>query len=859
LESALENAEANTTINLAPGEYGDLALSSLDLPENVSIVGGGEASFNTIRLSHVNNLSFDGVDIAFTPDEDTYSFSTAFRGYYSNNISFTDGSVVGGPAVNGVPIDTPPGELDETGNVLGLPTGTAFNLYNCEGFTLEDSEIASFKRGISLSNSDYFTMTGNEVYNLRTTPLGGGSVDHITVTGNYFHDSTPWALGGQRDHADMIHLWTSPGNEAPSTDILIQDNIFMQGDGAAIFGILIEDNSGLGFTDVVIDNNILHNGSSQGFYLENVQSGSVTNNTMLQTGGGETDAPNIQLKLGTSNIEILNNIMGPLVSDISEEEQSRNLVENNLVVQRQDSSSPNYYGDLFVEALKPGATLEDIQAIPDGVIAEMGVGSSLSTFNANPEELTALIHSETVERDGNEIRFDASLTANEDGFVAEGATFEWDFGDGFTSEGIEFTHAYKEPGEYVVSLTVTLPDGTVDRSTTQVTVYDPNVLNVSFDSVLSGDADGFAGTWTGEESLVVENGNTAASFDPNKDSLLYFETNSSLGGLPNFTLSFDMKSDDIPDEGHQRPVWLHGNYGMRIEADGDAKFFLWQENGNVAVIDVPNPGLLDSEWHNVAMTYSAEEGKATVYVDGVEVGGVDGLEGDIAQVFSSKLYVGGVPWGGRYGGEIDNLSIRGEVVDPSVVEEVDPVIDPIFSDDFELFLGGVQDVKESGYVDYGKSASYSGSSADDDEFSAFIDFRIEEGGASRQRILWNHTEYGIEKVNDDLVFCFFDENNNSVRATVKDVDVEDGNWHTVGFSLNEKTGDVRCYLDGEVVQELTGSDVALTEDISRLTAGGTAWGREINGEVDNLRLYDDVVAPVEESLDLATFALDELL
>ncbi len=62
----------------------------------------------------------------------------------------------------------------------------------------------------------------------------------------------------------------------------------------------------------------------------------------------------------------------------------------------------------------------------------------------------------TVARDtvaaGEEVAFDASGSNDPDGEVV---AYRWDFGDGGKAEGVEATHVYPEPGEFVVTLVAT--------------------------------------------------------------------------------------------------------------------------------------------------------------------------------------------------------------------------------------------------------------------------------------------------------------------------------------------------------------------------------------------------------------------
>lgn len=52
----------------------------------------------------------------------------------------------------------------------------------------------------------------------------------------------------------------------------------------------------------------------------------------------------------------------------------------------------------------------------------------------------------------------------------EVATYEWDFGDGTTSNEVNPTHAYSAPGTYLVQLTLISEDGKTYTEASEVTV-----------------------------------------------------------------------------------------------------------------------------------------------------------------------------------------------------------------------------------------------------------------------------------------------------------------------------------------------------------------------------------------------------
>ena len=69
---------------------------------------------------------------------------------------------------------------------------------------------------------------------------------------------------------------------------------------------------------------------------------------------------------------------------------------------------------------------------------------------------------------GVSLMFDASLTTSDLGQLPDGTRYLWSFGDGTTASGLQVKHVFAKGGDYGVSLTVTLPDGTTDTQLTSV-------------------------------------------------------------------------------------------------------------------------------------------------------------------------------------------------------------------------------------------------------------------------------------------------------------------------------------------------------------------------------------------------------
>lgn len=120
----------------------------------------------------------------------------------------------------------------------------------------------------------------------------------------------------------------------------------------------------------------------------------------------------------------------------------------NLSFEWQDGSTDLVYAVTESGTYIVTVTYEDICTLSDTI-----------QVTVNPLPVVVEISSTTV--DG----FFFSFTAED---VENAETYNWDFGDGITTQQVEASHYYAEEGEYTVTLTVTNDCGTVTVSTTIV-------------------------------------------------------------------------------------------------------------------------------------------------------------------------------------------------------------------------------------------------------------------------------------------------------------------------------------------------------------------------------------------------------
>lgn len=341
LQTALSSAHGGDTILLAAGSYGDFSVADLSFSSQVTIQSADAshpAQFRSISVSGSQNLAFENLNVHFTPNATTYAWDAALFVTGSSHIDFIHNEIVGGLSVNGVlPTAT---KLDSTQDVIGLPAGRAATVAHSSEIQFIDNEINTFDRGLVLQDATGLTITGNDIHNLRRTPIDGGDVSQTVISGNYLHDLHPWNWG-YGDHADFIHIWTVPSLQSgASAGLIIKDNYLAQGSGTAVLGIYLDDNSnGLGFSGAQITGNVIYNGNGQGMRLENLISSKVDGNVLLQSSGELKVGPTIMARDGTSELSITHNIVSGLdLAGLTGDSRG------NVLVQSVDSALSGYSG-----------------------------------------------------------------------------------------------------------------------------------------------------------------------------------------------------------------------------------------------------------------------------------------------------------------------------------------------------------------------------------------------------------------------------------------------------------------------------------------------------------------------------------
>lgn len=316
LPATFAKALPGDTIQLGAGDYPPVALSKRTFTPPLTIKGRPDAVIASLNLVQCKGIVLDALAVRFKPTTTTLSHFSAVRFFQCENVTLRGSSLIGGPAVNGVPQTAT--ALDSTGNVLGLPCGRAVTAQECKGVTITRNEISKFHTGIVPSNVDGLTITSNDITGLRTSPITGGDVDNVLIERNHLGGSKPWRFGlSGGDHGDYIHLWTVPARATramragASKGVVIRDNFLNQGGGQPMLGVYLDDNKlGIGFADAVIENNVILNAARAAVQLERT-TGKVRGNTMVTpTEITQKNMLPTVMAWDGSSVEVSSNIMG---------------------------------------------------------------------------------------------------------------------------------------------------------------------------------------------------------------------------------------------------------------------------------------------------------------------------------------------------------------------------------------------------------------------------------------------------------------------------------------------------------------------------------------------------------------------
>lgn len=865
----MAQAQAGDIIELAAGNYGDVWIYNKKFASEVIIRSADPddpAVFDTGKFQVLENVTIEGIKFDFEPDENTVEANSAVQITDSKSVTLRDSVIEGGVSIAGIPEDSPPGTQGSKG-IMGQPIGRAISAFRNEDITIENNELTSFFKGIVTASIDGLTVSGNEAHGLRGSPLVGADLHNVLVEENYFHQSFPWKLGGKGDHGDYIHFWTTKAQTEPSQNFVIRDNFFEQGSGDALVGINLEGIGGYyGFKDVVIDNNVIHNGDSQAMRLSAVHGLEVTNNTLLQSSGGLNDAPLIVMVDGTRDAIVRDNLTAGINGNAFEDAGVNNITTSgNIVINYTDADAANYVGNMFVNSSNSADGLENIRVIP-GSPAD-GVGSTLTAFDLTPEELTAGFRVDSLEGSAETLIFDAtSLTFGPDGHVGEGeATFTWTFGDGATATGPLVQRSYEDAGMYDVELTVRTPDGSVS-----VAMYEVGVAGrelVSFDASTGtfldhgyGETDAASATIenlvnNGAEKAIVLGG-TGVQATVSQSAF------GDVFGADNFKMGMTLKSTAGSSSAGE-VFRIHGSFVGRIDEEGNFIFEMFPVGGARIYTQSTGINMNDGQPHDIQIALNDETGRLNVRIDG-ELSSTTDLVAEFAEfprdlTFGSP-FVGGV----NYQGELSAFYLEsyepdyrvftgdeGEIETGSGGNPVNPIDDVIL--DIASLAGNVRVLRDDASVvttEDGSAIQFDGEQdhaklgrlkeiAESDELAVSIDFSRSSADGEEARLFWNNKKLGMKLDEDGFVVRAATADDGFKAFRVNDIGLNDLDEHNAVVMLDTENDRLQVTIDGVLVLDETDTDFEFSGPANGKQPGWTLSAvhkRFFEGDVSDFRV-----------------------
>lgn len=602
LAAALAQAGPGEVLLLAAGGYGALTLTAQTRKGAVTLRSADPAAparFSGLDLRGVTGITLQGLafDYRYRPGDPLWTAPFAVTDSQDVTLRgclFTGDLVRGGPAA------------DE-----GHATGVGLSVDHATDLTVDGNRFARFYRGLTVSDSDRVTVTGNDVSDIRSDGMDFVADQGLLVADNMLHDFQ--TATGSEDHPDMIQFWTA-GTTRPTRDVVIRDNLLNAGSGSWTQSILMgnevvaqgEAGPEMRYRNITITGNVIINAHLHGISVGQADGVRIAHNTLIHLaradGGGDNPTlwtPRINVDETSDHVTIEGNATAAIVGG---EQRPDWTVRGNVLIQDRDPRAANHYDAVFVAAQSAtGSTLAAFAYLPGGPVDGIRAGAARLIAPMGAGQPVALIR---TTREGNRFDLDAQSSSG----PLQGARYLWTFSDGTTAEGPQITHDVAGFGSVQARLTVQTAEGAQAVDTTTLTV--PNPQLVHFDAgqgtmMVQGVAlPGLAGaqgkgTWV----LPVGQGLTVPH-----------DVVQSLSGARDFDLRLRLQRRDSSEPGGEI-LRIHPLMVLSWQQNHGFAFQLRMGAGEAA-LQSRTPRLEAGRWYDLAVQYDAATGLLMLSVDG---------------------------------------------------------------------------------------------------------------------------------------------------------------------------------------------------------------------------------------------------
>lgn len=363
LDAALRAATGGETIKLLAGTYTSVALNNRNFASNVTITSadpGNPATIQRVAINSCSNITFQGLTLArqLSPTDPDYTQLHNVNG--SSNIVFDSVRISGGSG-------------DPTKSV-----GWGLFIRDSSNVTVKNSSIDHMALALQITNTTGVTVKDNTFTDNRRDGMNLASVRNVVIDGNLFTNMYP--INGE--HPDAIQFLTN-GTTVGSSNIVIKNNIIMQGSGNPIQGIFMNDEVGtLPYTNVDITNNLIYvNGMYNGISITGGKNVNIQQNTVVSQTDDSIPAWIRLEKVNTATVA--GNVGDRLVADTG----NSNITVGNNSWLSQDSATLRKFTDLNSAGLAKlsGMIIDNLGYHPPiGSAAAALVASELAAAGPTP-------------------------------------------------------------------------------------------------------------------------------------------------------------------------------------------------------------------------------------------------------------------------------------------------------------------------------------------------------------------------------------------------------------------------------------------------------------------------------------------
>lgn len=637
LRTALSKAQGGDTISLASGNYGTGSLKakgtfSLNFAEDVTIVSAdseNRAVFTGLNVVGAKNLIFDGIVFDYNFTQGDKGWVNKF-GFYDNQGLTVRNSVFDGDVAQGVSA-----EEDGFGYGIGVVVRGSSDV------VFENNEMFEFWKGIKVVESENIVLRGNDIHSMRMDGINFAEVEGILIEDNHIHDFRRTTLSW--DHADMIQSWTA-NTQKPSTDIVIQNNRLDIGKGDATQSIFMgntlvdrgEAGEEMYFRNVTIKDNLIVNGQTNGISLGASAGVTISGNKVLHDDGSQPDGLDSAVEIPRISVSSLSSdvvVVGNVTAEVRADAQGRAdwTVAGNVIVQDQDNTAENYYGNVFVTS---SIGSRDFVALQGGMAGHLEVSAN--------ETLHVLFHTQIDPENTAARMFDAGHSLLGTAALPVDAVYTWDFGDGTIAQGRTVTHIFPDVGTYPVSLSISVPGHSPVQTSQTVTVKNPLLAHYSIGEALRLTADGFTAPAVSDDGIIL-------GADPGPALTIQRGALSDFLITKNFSIDLDITltadtSGTLFRMGRDINSW--------ITQEGDIRVSIATESGNI-FLRSKGIDLADGASHGIRLQLS--DGKVQIWINDTLADSA-AMQGSLANLGNHNFWLG-TPWGASVSGVVESLSI----------------------------------------------------------------------------------------------------------------------------------------------------------------------------------------------------------